>query len=63
MRPKRSDSVPATMRPAALKSASTDTAVAASETLMPTIFWAIGEAWEVIMRPLNAPQVSITIIT
>ena len=50
------------MRPPTLKSARTDTAVAASAGVIPVIRWAIGEACEVIIKPLKAPQSSMVSI-
>ena len=41
---------------------SLNAAVAASAADMPTIRWAIGEACEVIMRPLKAPHINMKIM-
>ena len=63
MRPIRSDKRPARIRPEALKTARTDTAVLAITAVIPTIFAATAEAWEITIIPLKAPQVKRRSIT
>ena len=62
MRPSLSEAVPARIRPETLNSASTETTVAAAAGVMPSIFCAMGEAWEMFIMPATAPQVIMTII-
>ena len=58
-----SDNAPAAIRPDALKSARTETAVLAAILVIPTISCASPAACEMIIMPLKAPQVSKMIMT
>ena len=46
------------MRPAVLNNARTDTAAPAAADVMPIMSVATADAWEIIIIPLKAPQVS-----
>ena len=58
-----SDKSPARIRPAALKTARTETAVLAIIAVIPTILAATADACEITIIPLNAPQVNRRSIT
>ena len=58
--PRRSDNAPEARRPSILKRASKETTAAALAGVKPIICCAMGDAWEIIIMPANAPQVSVS---
>ena len=58
-----SDIIPARIRPKVLNNASTDTTSAAFFALIPAMFCAMPEAWDMAIIPRTAPKNSMSSIT